>query len=134
MCFFIFRLRCIYVYYHICSGLKYVEAGITFIGFKPKDKHIEEKLSDHMKFLKETAMDIISNGFERRKLYKENLILSKEKKINDYAKVIQGAFYRYRHRIYFYDIWIAKRHVSCGLVLQRYVVFIFILIRTLFQF
>ncbi len=36
----------------LIRGLKYVEAAISYIGFKPIDKHTEKKLSDQIDMIK----------------------------------------------------------------------------------
>ena len=103
----------------IISGLKYVEAGITFVGFKPIDKHIELKLQHQKHYLETNAIEIITNGFEKRRKFKEQKIIDKMKRLEKAARLIQEVFYRYRCRQYFYDIWYKKKRIWNAINIQR---------------
>lgn len=39
----------------MCAGLDYVEKGVSFMGFRPVDEHIEKKLADHLAMVQGAA-------------------------------------------------------------------------------
>lgn len=39
----------------LCAGLDYVEKGVSFMGFRPVDEHIEKKLADHLAMVQGAA-------------------------------------------------------------------------------
>ena len=102
----------------LITGLKYVEPGITFTGFKPKDKHVEQKLMDHMSFLRGHAIEIIKDGFEKHRLRKEAKLQAELDRLERSATVIQQTYRRYRHRQFFYNIFFVKKQFSCAAKIQ----------------
>jgi hypothetical protein len=39
----------------LVSGLDYVEKGVSFMGFRPVDAHVEKKLADHLDMVQNAA-------------------------------------------------------------------------------
>ena len=102
----------------LITGLKYVEAGVSFSGFKPKDQHVEQKLTDHLSFLRGRAIQIIGEGFEKHRLRKEAALQAQMDRMERAAMQIQGSFRRYMQRMYFYAIYMRKKRAACATKLQ----------------
>ena len=102
----------------LITGLKYVESGITFTGFKPKDQHVEQKLMDHMSFLRGHAIEIIKDGFDKHRLRKEARLQAELDRMERAATVIQQTYRRYGHRQFWYKIFLVKKRAKCATIIQ----------------
>ena len=102
----------------LISGLKYVESGITFTGFKPKDQHVEQKLMDHMSFLRGHAIEIIKDGFDKHRLRKEARIQAELDRMTRAATLLQQTYRRYGHRQFWYRIFFVKKQAKCATIIQ----------------
>ena len=85
----------------LIRGLKYVEAGSSFVGFKPKDKHVEQKINDYMSFLHNQAICIIRDGFDKRQWQKLAFAHEVADRLEEAALQIQQSYRSYRHRMFF---------------------------------
>ena len=102
----------------LIEGLKYVDPGVSFMGFKPKDKHIEQKLLDRYNFIRGHAIEIIRTGLVNNRMRKLRIAEMEVERINNAARLLQHTLIRYRRRLFFYNIWLDKHRVTCAL---RYV-------------
>jgi hypothetical protein len=103
----------------LVKGLGYIEMGISFVGFKPIDGHVEKKLAGNLNMLEEIAATKITRGFgalNRRLRIKAEF---KEEWIDKAARQIQGSIYRYRCRMQFYRIYWTKKQYSSATTIQR---------------
>jgi hypothetical protein len=103
----------------LIQGLKYVEAGISFFGFKPIDRHVEKKLADQMNMLRETEIKRLNDELDMKSQEIKTRKRAEKQRLNNAAKVIQGALYRYSCRMYYYDIWWGKHKIECAVTVQR---------------
>eukprot|EP01038_Epipyxis_sp_PR26KG_P005005 gene5005-6990_t len=103
----------------LISGLDYVEKGISFSGFKPKDQHIELKLSNQLTNIRESAKK--QHIETKKKLDQQEQFEKAESKriINKAASLIQNYMYRYKLRMHFYRLWRLRVQVINASLIQR---------------
>ncbi len=104
---------------HLVRGLDYVEKGITFMGFKPIDQHVEKKLDDNLKMIKRSVTKRMEEEARLKREREQNEIEAYDKKINHAASVIQSYIRRYTKRMYFYGLWRLRLKRAGALTIQR---------------
>lgn len=102
----------------LISGLKYVEISTTFTGFRPMNDFENIRKADEEMQRQNSAVTVIQKGFEKKRIFKETLALREATRLEMSARVIQGAYSRYRKRAYFYHIWMEKKCSKCALDIQ----------------
>lgn len=103
----------------LISGLPCVEKGITFMGFKPIDQHIEHKLAGHLLTMERSAIKLIREGQVKKKKKKEEQEFIISNRLNHAATLIQQYIKRYTMRLRFYRIWQKKLGTRCAIFIQR---------------
>mmetsp|Transcript_21048 Transcript_21048/g.35302 ORF Transcript_21048/g.35302 Transcript_21048/m.35302 type:complete len:1089 (-) Transcript_21048:242-3508(-) len=101
------------------EGLDYVEKGVSFMGFKPIDEHIDKKLNDHLKMVQEAAGKLRREQLalqQKRELEEE---AARVKHLNSSAQVIQAYMGRYKKRMHFYRLWRLRVSIACASNIQR---------------
>lgn len=89
----------------LVKGLKYVQLGVSFMGFRPLDQHIEQKMEDHLHMIRDSAIDLIRDGLEKRKA-KEDMKAAHLVQIRDQAaRRIQRVMKGYCARMPYYRMW-----------------------------
>ena len=103
----------------LVEGLGYIELGVSFVGFKPVDDHIEKKLAGNLCMLQEIAAQKITRGLGAVTKKLRIKAEFRDEWIDGAARKIQGAIYRYRCRLHFYWIYFEKKKQSCATNIQR---------------
>jgi hypothetical protein len=103
----------------LIEGLVYVVKGISFMGFRPKDEHIEKKLSDQLNAINnyESVMlqkQLVQQNNEERRIQQERFVLE-----NKSASIITDYIHRYRLRMHFYRAWRRRLAINAALLVQR---------------
>lgn len=103
----------------LIHGLKYVQMGVSFLGFRPIDDHVDKKLTDHVKMIRDSAIDIIREGLDKRRkkeqMKQEHMDFLRERA----AHCIQGCWARYLKRMPFYRMWRERIQRESTLLIQR---------------
>lgn len=103
----------------LVQGLEYVEMGLTFIGFKPIDAHVEQKLTDHLNCVHDLAIKHITH-MQSEKKRKEDI---QQQYLNDRrchaCDTIKQYMGRYLKRLYFYHKWRKRVSLSSVCLVQR---------------
>lgn len=103
----------------LITGLKYVEPGISFFGFKPIDKHIEKKLNGHLQMLYRDVIKKIEEEQTRKQKIEDEYNRKLESHQNKAATFIQRRMYAYSRRMYFYRLWKARTFRESVALIQR---------------
>ena len=118
----------------LISGLKYVEISTTFTGYRPINDYENIRKEDEEMQRQHSAVSVIQKGFEKKRIFKETLALREAERFEKSARVIQGAYSRYRKRAHFYNIWMRKKCSKCALDIQVSVLFCEMRLRGHFSF
>ena len=101
----------------LIEGMPYVEEARTFSGFKPKDEHIELKLSGQLLMINDIAAATIGRNYrtvvEKRQIKRMMEIVDRDRKI----RVIQDYMRRYMMRLKFFYMW--RNRVTKGRCVNR---------------
>jgi len=103
----------------LIEGMAYVEEARTFSGFKPKDEHIELKLSGQLLMINDIAAATIGRNYrtivEKRQIKRMMEIVDRDRKI----RIIQDYMRRYMMRLKFYYMWRDRVMKTSVQLLQR---------------
>lgn len=103
----------------LIQGMPYVEEAKTFSGFKPKEEHIELKLSGQLLMINDLAASKIARNYrncvERRQVKRMMEIVKRDQM----SKVIQDYMRRYMIRLTYYHMWRNRVYATSTLLLQR---------------
>lgn len=103
----------------LIEGLDYVEAGVTFMGFKPIDAHVALKLNTHLERMQSDAIKLIRDGKLRQQTKLERDRQNRDQYLNSKASIIQTYMYRYKLRMIYYHMWRSRVEKEKALLLQR---------------
>lgn len=103
----------------LVEGLLYVSLAVSFFGFKPKDGHVEQKLVGHLNMIRDSAIELISEGLKARKKKKIKLQKFHEVREENAANDIKHFIQRYMLRLNFYHMWQTRLRKEGALLIQR---------------
>lgn len=103
----------------LIQGLGYIEPAISFMGFKPVDKHVEKKLDGQLAMIEYTALKKIQDEMDAIKKAQEEADEARHNLLNGSAHRIQLNFRAYMCRMVYWRIWRNRMKHSGALFFQR---------------
>eukprot|EP00981_Chlorochromonas_danica_P004846 scaffold974_cov176-Ochromonas_danica.AAC.3 len=104
---------------NLIKGLQYVEAAVTFLGFKPVDEHVERKLAYALRMVRTRQSQLDEADRLARLKAAEEERLHRLHIANGAARLIQGYLYRFKCRMNFYQMWRRRVERNAVQLLQR---------------
>jgi hypothetical protein len=104
----------------VVQGLKYVQMSHSFVGFLPIDTHIEQKLTNHVHHIRDSAIEHIATGLKQRAKKKAMKEKHVDKIRNRAASTIQAYMFRYCRRMRFYALWRQRVRNASAMMIQKF--------------
>ncbi|KAJ1415988.1 hypothetical protein B484DRAFT_401290 [Ochromonadaceae sp. CCMP2298] len=101
------------------EGLDYVEKGVSFMGFKPIDAHVERKLLGHLAMVQEAAGKLRREQMRIQQQIEMEAEEVRVKTLNGAVMLITAYMGRYKKRMHFFGLWRLRVSTSAAITIQR---------------